>query len=154
MNFANMLRNQTPAVFVWALLCRISWRCSVCEPRDMRAMIFQLFPCHISLMVCVVLPPGYKIIGKVNLSHLSYVICLSSVWPVTGKPVVYIESMTLLQLSERNITFIRIKNTCIKCPSMLGIYKPASSLNPSFFFLVDHPFTRAQIQEKGALGLK
>lgn len=50
----------------------------VCSPRDMRAMIFQLSLCHIALTMCVVFPHGYEIIEKVNLSVLSYVICLYS----------------------------------------------------------------------------
>ena len=50
----------------------------MCWPQDMNAMIFQLSPCHIASTVCVVFPHGYELIEKVNLSVLSYIICLSS----------------------------------------------------------------------------
>ena len=77
LNFANMHRNSVPAVlFGHFLLYLMEIQCV--RPQDMRAMIFQLPPCHIALTVCVVFPHGYEIIEKVNLSVLSYVICLSS----------------------------------------------------------------------------
>lgn len=52
----------------------------VCQPQDIYAMIFQLSPRHITLRGCVVFPHGHDIIEKVNLSVLSYVICVSADW--------------------------------------------------------------------------
>ena len=49
----------------------------MCRPQVTRPMIFQLCPCHFALTACLVFSHGLEIIEKVNLSVLSYVICLS-----------------------------------------------------------------------------
>lgn len=79
LNFANMHRKRIPPVLFghfYAILHRDT-EC-VSRPQDISAMIFQLSSRHIALTVCVVFPHGYEIIEKVNLSVLSYVICISA----------------------------------------------------------------------------
>lgn len=79
---AELLQSRTEGelqLFCWGILMQgcVEMEC-VERPQDMRAMIFQLSTRHIASWVCFVSPYGYKIIEKVILSLLSYVICLST----------------------------------------------------------------------------